>query len=165
MSCLCIGGVCIPYSTILPLILLGLQWIGAKLARVGLLPLWVGRKLGERSLSVFYGNDSGVCPLKKSAVAWVKIRIEICNFWIYSLCSCRCAWYNLHFFILTPFALLYSSGIWEQVSRQQGRLNQKQKQTHHAARVKVAAAPQPQKAPSLSQPQTVKKKPTTTAFL
>jgi hypothetical protein len=52
--------------------LLGLQWIAAKLARVGLLPLWVGRKLGERSLSVFYGIDSGVCPLKKSAVAWVK---------------------------------------------------------------------------------------------
>jgi hypothetical protein len=47
MSCLCIGGVCIPYSAILPLLLLGLQWIAAKLARVGCLPDWVGKKLGE----------------------------------------------------------------------------------------------------------------------
>lgn len=47
MSCLCIGGVCIPYTAVLPLLLIGLQWVATQLAKVGLLPDWVAKKLGK----------------------------------------------------------------------------------------------------------------------
>ena len=46
MSCLCIGGVCIPYSALFPLLLIGLQWIAAQFAKVGLLPSSLAKKLG-----------------------------------------------------------------------------------------------------------------------
>eukprot|EP00804_Cyclotella_cryptica_P029749 CCRYP_015211-RA/>CCRYP_015211-RA protein AED:0.06 eAED:0.06 QI:125/1/1/1/1/1/2/494/210 len=58
MSCLCIGGVCIPYSAILPLLLVGLQWLAAKLARLGLLPDWVGKKLGVSPSGKISSNSS-----------------------------------------------------------------------------------------------------------
>lgn len=45
MSC-CIGGVCIPYTAIVPMVLLGLKWIVTKLAYVGLLPSSVVQWLG-----------------------------------------------------------------------------------------------------------------------
>jgi thioredoxin 1 len=38
MALCCIGGVCIPYSAILPLLIIGLQWLLRKLAAAGLLP-------------------------------------------------------------------------------------------------------------------------------
>lgn len=38
MALCCIGGVCIPYSAILPLVILGIQWILQKLVAAGLLP-------------------------------------------------------------------------------------------------------------------------------
>jgi len=38
MALCCIGGVCIPYSAIVPLLLYGLQWLLNKLAIAGLLP-------------------------------------------------------------------------------------------------------------------------------
>eukprot|EP00970_Alexandrium_tamarense_P014108 scaffold3862_cov201-Alexandrium_tamarense.AAC.2 len=47
MSCLCIGGVCIPYTAVLPLLLIGLQWVATQLAKVGLLPDWVAKKLAD----------------------------------------------------------------------------------------------------------------------
>jgi len=45
MSCLCIGGVCIPYSALLPCLLIGLQWIASQFAKVGLLPDFVAKLL------------------------------------------------------------------------------------------------------------------------
>jgi thioredoxin 1 len=38
MALCCIGGVCIPYTALLPLLVLGLQWILKMLAQAGLLP-------------------------------------------------------------------------------------------------------------------------------
>jgi thiol-disulfide isomerase/thioredoxin len=45
MSC-CIGGVCIPYTAIVPLLLLGVKWIAEKLASIGILPAPLADKLG-----------------------------------------------------------------------------------------------------------------------
>ena len=38
MSLCCIGGVCIPYSALVPFLVYGLQWVVSKLASLGLLP-------------------------------------------------------------------------------------------------------------------------------
>ena len=46
MSCLCLGGVCIPYTALLPMLLIGLQWIASQFAKVGLLPESIARRLG-----------------------------------------------------------------------------------------------------------------------
>uniref|UniRef100_A0A7S1D9Q3 Thioredoxin domain-containing protein n=1 Tax=Cyclophora tenuis TaxID=216820 RepID=A0A7S1D9Q3_CYCTE len=46
MSVCCIGGVCIPYTAILPVILLGLKWIVEKLTSMGLLPKSIQGWLG-----------------------------------------------------------------------------------------------------------------------
>lgn len=46
MSVCCIGGICIPYSAVVPLLLLGLRWLAEKLARLGVLPDWVVQHLG-----------------------------------------------------------------------------------------------------------------------
>mmetsp|Transcript_13185 Transcript_13185/g.19753 ORF Transcript_13185/g.19753 Transcript_13185/m.19753 type:complete len:233 (+) Transcript_13185:158-856(+) len=47
MSCLCIGGVCIPYAGLIPLLLFALKWVAAQLwAKVGLLPDFVATRLG-----------------------------------------------------------------------------------------------------------------------
>ena len=46
MSVCCIGGICIPYTAIIPLLLLGLRWLAEKLARLGLLPESVVHHLG-----------------------------------------------------------------------------------------------------------------------
>ncbi|GMI32311.1 hypothetical protein TeGR_g1561 [Tetraparma gracilis] len=37
MSCLCIGGVCIPYSALIPALMMALKWVLDKLRSVGLL--------------------------------------------------------------------------------------------------------------------------------
>mmetsp|Transcript_17411 Transcript_17411/g.20858 ORF Transcript_17411/g.20858 Transcript_17411/m.20858 type:complete len:201 (+) Transcript_17411:165-767(+) len=46
MSTICFGGVCIPYSAILPLIALAFKWIVTKVATLGLLPDLIVQKLG-----------------------------------------------------------------------------------------------------------------------
>eukprot|EP00537_Pseudo-nitzschia_pungens_P017042 CAMPEP_0172401902 /NCGR_PEP_ID=MMETSP1061-20121228/52480_1 /TAXON_ID=37318 /ORGANISM="Pseudo-nitzschia pungens, Strain cf. pungens" /LENGTH=188 /DNA_ID=CAMNT_0013135711 /DNA_START=68 /DNA_END=634 /DNA_ORIENTATION=+ len=38
---ICIGGVCVPYSAVIPLFLLGIKWIFAKLHTYGLLPNFI----------------------------------------------------------------------------------------------------------------------------
>lgn len=38
MALCCIGGVCVPYTALIPVIVLGLQWIVQKLVAAGLLP-------------------------------------------------------------------------------------------------------------------------------
>lgn len=35
---ICIGGVCVPYTAVIPIILLALKWVATKLAHMGLLP-------------------------------------------------------------------------------------------------------------------------------
>ena len=46
MTCLCLGGVCIPYTALFPMLIIGLQWIASKFARVGLLPEFIAKRLG-----------------------------------------------------------------------------------------------------------------------
>jgi len=46
MSCLCIGGVCIPYTALFPVLIIALQWIASQFAKVGLLPASVAKRLG-----------------------------------------------------------------------------------------------------------------------
>lgn len=44
MALCCIGGVCVPYSAIVPLIIIGLKWLLEKLVSMGIIPLaWVDR--------------------------------------------------------------------------------------------------------------------------
>mmetsp|Transcript_16351 Transcript_16351/g.39131 ORF Transcript_16351/g.39131 Transcript_16351/m.39131 type:complete len:200 (+) Transcript_16351:71-670(+) len=64
MSCLCIGGVCIPYSALLPMLLIGLRWIAAQFARVGLLPDFVAKRLGVAAQKTVVSEkkcDTGCC--------------------------------------------------------------------------------------------------------
>jgi len=46
MTCLCLGGVCIPYTALFPMLIIGLQWIASKFAKVGLLPEFIAKRLG-----------------------------------------------------------------------------------------------------------------------
>jgi thioredoxin 1 len=46
MSVICIGGVCVPYTAIVPLLLLGANWLAAKLASLGLLPPAIANLFG-----------------------------------------------------------------------------------------------------------------------
>lgn len=70
MACLCIGGVCIPYSCLVPFLLLSLQWIAAQFAKVGLLPECVAKQLGlnpgGKKHQLDQSCDSG-CSVSKSA--------------------------------------------------------------------------------------------------
>lgn len=45
MALCCIGGVCIPYSALLPFLAYGFQWLLAKLVAYGILPDWVHDRL------------------------------------------------------------------------------------------------------------------------
>ena len=46
---ICIGGVCVPYSAVVPLILMGIKWVFAKLHAYGLLPPFVAKFLNVNS--------------------------------------------------------------------------------------------------------------------
>ena len=46
MALCCIGGVCVPYTAVVPLLLMGLKWFLGKLAEYGLLPHSVVHYLG-----------------------------------------------------------------------------------------------------------------------
>ena len=50
MALCCIGGVCVPYSAIIPLALMGLRWLVSKLANHGLLPKFLVKFLGAESV-------------------------------------------------------------------------------------------------------------------
>jgi thioredoxin 1 len=53
MALCCIGGVCIPYTAIVPLLILGIQWILHKLFQAGLLPSsWMPAQLGSSGKSL-----------------------------------------------------------------------------------------------------------------
>ena len=68
MSCLCIGGVCIPYSALLPCLLIGLQWIASQFAKVGLLPDFVAKLLRMQNVKKEDSCESknGCCGSSKS---------------------------------------------------------------------------------------------------
>ena len=53
---LCIGGVCVPYSAVFPLIILALKWVLVRLAQMGLLPKVVADALQVSST----GDEKGV---------------------------------------------------------------------------------------------------------
>jgi len=69
MSCLCIGGVCIPYTALFPVLIIALQWIASQFAKVGLLPASVAKRLGlnpagkkvENSENSKTCEDKGCC--------------------------------------------------------------------------------------------------------
>lgn len=63
---------CIPYSALLPVLLIGLQWIAAQLAKVGLLPEFIAKRLGLNSAGnkqQVVGNscDVGCCSVKSTS--------------------------------------------------------------------------------------------------
>jgi thiol-disulfide isomerase/thioredoxin len=44
MALCCIGGVCVPYSAVVPLMIIGIKWILERMVRVGLIPsAWVDK--------------------------------------------------------------------------------------------------------------------------
>eukprot|EP00535_Pseudo-nitzschia_heimii_P003546 CAMPEP_0197188082 /NCGR_PEP_ID=MMETSP1423-20130617/17186_1 /TAXON_ID=476441 /ORGANISM="Pseudo-nitzschia heimii, Strain UNC1101" /LENGTH=188 /DNA_ID=CAMNT_0042639835 /DNA_START=42 /DNA_END=608 /DNA_ORIENTATION=- len=71
---ICIGGVCIPYSAVVPFLLMGFKWVFAKLNDCGLLPGFVAEMLklpkssspspsseGKKEGSAVVGNDPKAC--------------------------------------------------------------------------------------------------------
>ena len=42
---LCIGGVCVPYTAVVPLVILALKWVAVRMAQMGLLPKAIGDAL------------------------------------------------------------------------------------------------------------------------
>lgn len=58
MALCCIGGVCVPYTAVVPILLLALKWIAAKLASFGLLPDSVAKAL---NISNSNSSDKSVC--------------------------------------------------------------------------------------------------------
>jgi hypothetical protein len=47
----CIGGVCVPYTAVVPILLLALKWLAQKLANYGLLPSAIGNLLQITSIT------------------------------------------------------------------------------------------------------------------
>lgn len=60
MALCCIGGVCVPYSALVPLLLYGLRWVLQKLAAAGLLPPAVAAALAR-----FLPSSSSCCEKKQ----------------------------------------------------------------------------------------------------
>ena len=58
MACLCLGGVCIPYTALVPMLLFGLRWVACQFAKVGLLPEFIAKRLGVNPSGVTVEADS-----------------------------------------------------------------------------------------------------------
>ena len=73
MAVCCIGGVCIPYSALIPFIALGLRWLAEQLIRLGLLPEsvrehpWLGGLLG-RNPKKHNGRECDGCSSRTRSV-------------------------------------------------------------------------------------------------
>ena len=61
MSLCCIGGVCVPYSAVVPICLLGLKWVAAKLASYGLLPKFLVDMLQLKQPASESADTSSCC--------------------------------------------------------------------------------------------------------
>mmetsp|Transcript_15635 Transcript_15635/g.23492 ORF Transcript_15635/g.23492 Transcript_15635/m.23492 type:complete len:214 (-) Transcript_15635:171-812(-) len=59
MSCICFGGVCIPYSAILPFLLIVLQFLAKPLYNLGLLPDVIAVRLGLARKVAAGSDDDG----------------------------------------------------------------------------------------------------------
>jgi thioredoxin 1 len=82
MAVCCIGGVCIPYTALIPLLLYGIKWFVEKLMEYGLLPKWLHEKInqllttgntqkschveGNSSNNVTTTSSSSCCPSRSS---------------------------------------------------------------------------------------------------
>mmetsp|Transcript_63307 Transcript_63307/g.187123 ORF Transcript_63307/g.187123 Transcript_63307/m.187123 type:complete len:196 (-) Transcript_63307:81-668(-) len=77
MSAICIGGVCVPYTAVLPLLALALRWLATQLAALGVLPGFVAKKLGiettETSTVTSPASESSPSGLGESQGAQTKI--------------------------------------------------------------------------------------------
>ena len=72
MSAICLCGVCIPYSAIIPLLLVVLQFIARPLYQMGLIPDGLAKKLGITiNTARVTANDSN--ETKK----WAKSHIDV----------------------------------------------------------------------------------------
>jgi thioredoxin 1 len=74
MPLCCIGGVCIPYSAIIPLVIIGIQWVFQKLVNVGLIPESIGQQLnGFITINQNSNNkdekESATCCKKETSVS------------------------------------------------------------------------------------------------
>jgi thioredoxin 1 len=78
MSAICLCGVCVPYSAILPLILVLLQYIARPLAKMGLLPAPIAKKLGITTTNSACTKQS-CCDEKPEHRADRSISTEISN--------------------------------------------------------------------------------------
>ena len=58
MALCCIGGVCVPYTAVVPILLMGLKWFIGKLAEYGLLPDSVVQYLGLQGIQQTCGKRS-----------------------------------------------------------------------------------------------------------
>lgn len=61
MSCICIGGICIPYAGLIPLLLFALKWVASQLAKVGLLPDVIAKRLGLHNNNSQSGDNKENC--------------------------------------------------------------------------------------------------------
>jgi thioredoxin 1 len=63
MSLCCIGGVCVPYSAIVPICILGLKWVAVKLASYGLVPKFLVDllQLKQQPASASEGATTSTC--------------------------------------------------------------------------------------------------------
>jgi thioredoxin 1 len=61
---ICIGGVCVPYSAVVPLILYGIKWVMAKLYVYGLLPNFVAEMMNLKHLQQHKKSCSAGCNLE-----------------------------------------------------------------------------------------------------
>ena len=57
----CIGGVCIPYTAVIPLFLLGVRWVFAKLHLYGLLPNFVAEMMNLKHMQQLDKQSSSSC--------------------------------------------------------------------------------------------------------
>lgn len=67
MAACCIGGVCIPYSAILPLLALALKWLAAQLAAMGLLPDSVVQRFGLQKTASSSVDNYDCCSQPSTA--------------------------------------------------------------------------------------------------
>mmetsp|Transcript_15963 Transcript_15963/g.18558 ORF Transcript_15963/g.18558 Transcript_15963/m.18558 type:complete len:199 (-) Transcript_15963:19-615(-) len=74
MSCICLGGVCIPYSAILPFLLIALQYIIKPLHKAGLIPDSIAKRLG-----LYIAKNTSATKSKEEKID-DSCRDDCCNF-------------------------------------------------------------------------------------
>jgi thioredoxin 1 len=82
MTVICIGGVCVPYTAIIPLLLLCAKWLAAKLASLGLLPPFIAKHLGLTLASKETPKECSKNETSSSAPSKLVHSIESLDDWI-----------------------------------------------------------------------------------